>query len=257
MSDPQVLTSPYGQQAPNPHITISIQRRVPLRYSRDVEPPELRARFGSILLLMGFVLTLPAAGTGTIFSMAVATGQSPAWPTIGEGAVAFGIVLGVLGGGPLIGLLLSFGIRDGLRWVLLCLTLSGAVPAIFLGGLMLIGAPGAPASEFLTMELALSWLWALPGLGLVLLRATHTGRPLPPVKVFVRMFGSGWRRSLPGLQTQWAEVLSGSLRYPLRVPGADFALPPDAADAIYSAGGRALVTYDLQRGWIETIEVGA
>ena len=280
MSGPQALISPDGQHwwdgsqwvpihggarepegstqgAAAPHVVISIERRVPLRYSRDVEPPELRARFGSILLLMGFALTLPAAGTGTIFSMAIATGQLPAWPTIGEGALAFGIVLAFLGSWPLIGFLLAFGIRDGLRWVLLCFTCSGAVPGLFLGAILVIGDPHAKASDLVAMELALSWLWAVPLLGLVLLRATHTGRPLPPVRVLAGMFGSDWRRRLPGLQTQWAEVRSGRLRYPLRVPGGDFALPPDAADAIYAAGGRARVTYDLQRGRIETIEVGA
>lgn len=239
-----------------PHQVISIRRVVPYRYARDVEPPEIRARFGSAMFLLGFGLTLPAAFVGTIFAMAVATGQSPPWPTIGEGAFFYLLVLGFFGIWPAIGYVLGFGILDGARWVLLCLTCSGAVPGIFLGGLMGIGARGAPASDFLTMEVALSWLWGLPAIGLVLLRATRTGRPLPPVKAFVRMFGSGWRRSLPGPQTQWAEVRAGTIRYPLRVPGAEFALPPEAAGAIYSAGGRARVTYDLKRGWIESIEVG-
>lgn len=280
MSTPQPLISPDGQwwwdgrqwvpmrrrasdpqkldlEAPVPHTVIPIQRSVRLRYWPDVEPPELRARFGSILLVMGFVLTLPAAGTGTIFSMAVVTGQSPAWPTLGEGILLFAIVLGFLGSWPLIGFLLAFGIRDGVRWVLLCLVCSGAAPALFLGSLLIVGAPHAMASDLVGMEVALSWMWALPVLGLVLLRATHTGRRLPPAKAFLRMFGSARRQRLPGLQTQWAEVRSDSVRYPLRVPGADFALPPEAMDLVYAAGGRARVTYDLQRGRIETIEVGS
>lgn len=239
-----------------PHTVIPIQRSVRLRYWPEVEPPELRARFGSILLLIGFVLTLPAAGTGTIFSMAVVTGQSPAWPTIGEGVLLFGIVLGFLGSWPLIGFLVAFGIRDGARWVLLCLTCSGAVPALLLGSLLVFGDPQANASDLIAMEVALSWMWALPVLGLVLLRATHTGRPLPPAKAFIRMFGSGWRRKLPGPQTQWSAMRVDSRRYPLRVPGADFALPPEAVDLVYAAGGRTRVTYDLQSGRIETIEVG-
>jgi len=113
------------------------------------------------------------------------------------------------------------------------------------------------ASDLVGMEVALSWMWALPALGLVLLRATNTGRRLPRANAFLRMFGSAWRQRLPGLQTQWAELRTDSVRYPLRVPGADFALPPEAMDLVYAAGGRARVTYDLQRGRIETIEVGS
>jgi hypothetical protein len=71
------------------------------------------------------------------------------------------------------------------------------------------------------------------------------------------MFGSGWRQSLPGLQTQWAEMRVDTVRYPMRVPGADFALPPEAMNAVYAAGGRVRVAYDLRRGRIETIEVGS
>ena len=279
MSGPQALISPDGRWwwdgqrwvplgghtggvtdgAPRPsrHLVIPIQRVVPRRYARDVEPPEIRARFGSVLLLMGFVLTLPAAGAGTIFSMAVATGQSPAWPTLGEGVVIYLAVLGFLGSWPLLGFLLGFGIRDGSRWVLLCMALSGAVPALSLGSLMVFADPGANASDFLTMELALAWMWALPTLGLVLVRAAGLGRPLPRLPAFLRMFGSAWRQSLPGVQTQWGEAVSGlGSRYELRVPGADFALPIEARAAVLGAGGRARVTYDLQRGRIETIEVG-
>jgi hypothetical protein len=280
MSGPEALISPDGQwwwdgsdwipthrgasepqdrdgERQVPHTVIQIHRSVRLKYRPEVEPKELRARFGSILLLIGFVLTLPAAGTGTLFSMAVATGQSPAWPTIGEGIIVFGIVLGFLGIWPLIGFLLAFGIRDGMRWVLLCLACSGAAPALFLGSLLIFGAPHAMASDLITMEVALAWMWALPALGLILLRATHTGRPLPPAGAFVRMFGSGWRQSLPGLQTQWAEMRVDTVRYPMRVPGADFALPPEAMNAVYAAGGRVRVAYDLRRGRIETIEVGS
>ncbi len=246
-----------GSDAAGPHRIISIQRSVSMKYSRDMEPPEIRARFGTVLGLMGFVLTLPAAGAGTLFSMAVATGQAPPWPTIGEGILIFAVVLGFLGSWPLIGFLVAFGIRDGLRWVFLCLVCSGAVPALFLGGLLIVGAPQANASDLVTMEVALSWLWALPAIGLWLLRATHTGRPLPPAKTFLSMFGSGWRRKLPGLQTQWGDVRPGVVRHPLRVPGADFALPPESMEAVYAAGGRARVTYDLQQGRIETIEVGS
>ena len=246
-----------GFDAAIPHTIIPIHRSVPMRYSSGLEPPEIRARFGTILGLIGFVLTLPAAGAGTIFSMAVATGQAPPWPTSGEGILIFAAVLSFLGGAPLVGFLFAFGIRDGLRWVFLCLVGSGAVPALFLGGLLIVGAPHANASDLVTMEVALSWLWALPALGLWLLRATHTGRPLPPAKAFLGMFGSGWRRKLPGLQTQWGDVRPGVVRHPLRVPGADFALPPESIEAVYAAGGRARVTYDLQQGRIETIEVGS
>jgi hypothetical protein len=246
-----------GSDAAVPHTIIPIQRSVPMKYSREMEPPEIRARFGTILGLMGFVLTLPAAGVGTVFSMAVATGQDPPWPTIGEGILIFAAVLGFFGSWPLIGFLVAFGIRDGLRWVFLCLVCSGAVPALFLGGLLIVGAPQANASDLVTIEVALSWLWALPALGLWLLRATHTGRPLPPAKTFLSMFGSGWKRKLPGLQTQWGDVRPGVVRHPLRVPGADFALPPESMEAVYAAGGRARVTYDLQQGRIETIEVGS
>jgi hypothetical protein len=237
------------------HDVIAIHRRVPMQYTKDVEPPELRARFGAILLVIGFALTLPAMGAGTIFTMAIVTGQDPLWPTIAEGVAIFAVVLGLLGVWPLIGLLLGFGIRDGLRWVLLCLTLSGAVPAVFLGGLLVIGSPGLPATSFVDMEVGLAWMWLVPLLGLALMRATHAGKPLPAVATFAGMFGSAFRQRLPGVQTQTATVVR-AMRYPLRVPGANFAMPPDAADAIYGSGGRVRVTYDLRSGRIDTIEVG-
>jgi hypothetical protein len=263
MSGPDAPISPDGRwwwdgtrwNAIAPHGVIPIHRRVPLRYAPDVEPPEFRARFGTILLLMGFVLTLPAMGAGTIFTMAIVTGQAPAWPTIAEGVAIFSVVLGFLGAWPLVGFLLAFGVRDGLRWVLLCLTCSGAVPAIFLGGLLVLGSPQLPATNLIDMEVGLAWMWLIPALGLLLMRVTHTGRPLPRAAAFLGMFGSAGRRRLPGVQTQPAQVVR-ALRYPLRVPGADFALPPDATDAVYASGGPVRVTYDLQRGRIETIEVG-
>src|SRR6266851_1313937 len=210
-----------GSDAAGPHRIISIQRSVSMKYSRDMEPPEIRARFGTVLGLMGFVLTLPAAGAGTLFSMAVATGQAPPWPTIGEGILIFAVVLGFLGSWPLIGFLVAFGIRDGLRWVFLCLVCSGAVPALFLGGLLIVGAPQANASDLVTMEVALSWLWALPAIGLWLLRATHTGRPLPPAKTFLSMFRSGWRRKLPGRVFGSSGVntmLAGAANFPITLP---------------------------------------
>lgn len=238
------------------HAVIEIHRRVPMEYAKDVEPPELRARIGTILVAMGFVLTLPAMGAGTVFTMAIVTGQDPLWPTVAEGLGIFAVVLGLLGIWPLIGLLLAFGIRDGLRWVLVCLSLSGAMPALVLGGLLAIGSPGLPASDFVDMEVGLAWMWLVPVLGLWLMRATHTGKPLPRASNFAGMFGSGFRQRLPGVQTRTAMVVH-ALRYPLRLPDASFAMPPDAADAIYGSGGPVRVTYDLQRGRIETIEVGA
>jgi hypothetical protein len=273
MGPPQPVISPDGQwwwdgrqwmplglrdarAAPFPApAVIPIHRRVPLKYARDVEPPEIRARFGSILFAMGFFLTLPAMGTGTIFSMAIVTGQDPPWPTAGEGVFLFAVVLGLVGIWPLVGLLYGFGIRDGLRWVLLCLACSGAAPAIVLGGIMVIGARDAPASDLVEMEAALAWMWGLPALGLAWMRATGTGRPLPRLVNFLRMFGRSWREQLPGPQTQEAQIVA-SARYPLSVPGADFALPPEAAGAIHAIPGPVRVTYDLQQGRIETIEAG-
>ena len=239
----------------NPYEMIPIQHAVRHRLAPELEPPEYRARFGTVLFLMGFFLTLPAVGTGTIFSMAVATGQAPAWPTIGEGVFFFAVVLGLLGTWPLLGFVLAFGLRDGAGWVLFCLACSGVVPGLFLGGLLVIGEPRAPATDLITMEEALAWMWAAPLLGLLLLRVTHTGRRLPPVRAFARMLGSSWRESLPGVQTQWGEVRTGSVRYPLHVPGADFALPAEALGQLYGSAGAIRVTYDLQRGRIETIEV--
>jgi hypothetical protein len=194
---------------------------------------------------------------GTIFSMAIATGQLPAWPTIGEGVVAFAIVLALLGIWPLIGLLLSFGLRDGGRWVLLSATCSGLAPALFLGVLTLASSSNV-GKDIATVELALAWMWALPATGLFLLRITRTGRPLPPAAAFVRMFGSRWREDLPGVQTEWGEVRTTrfSSRPILSVPGADFALPIELTDVPPGVGGRMRVTYDLRTGRIETIEVG-
>lgn len=265
MSGPHALISPDGRwwwdgaawiPTHGRQLVIPIHRRIPLQYAREIEPPELRARFGAILLGIGFVLTLPAMGAGTIFTMAIVTGQDPLWPTAAEGVVAFAAVLGFLGSWPLIGFLLAFGLRDGLRWVLFCLTLSGAMPAVLLGGLLAIGSPGLPATDFIDMEVGLSWMWLLPLLGLVLMRATHTGRPLPRAATFAGMFGSAFRARLPGLQTHTASV-ARAVRYPLQVPGASFTMPREAADAVYGLGGPIRVTYDLQRGRIETIEVGA
>ncbi len=237
-------------------MVIPINRKVRLKYSRDVEPPEIRARFGLILATAGFVLTLPAMGTGTIFSMAIATGQAPAWPTIGEGVVLFAIVMALLGIWPLIGLLLSFGLRDGARWVLLVLTCSGLAPGLFLGVLTLANSSNV-GTDVATVELALAWMWALPAAGLFLLRITKTGRPLPPASAFFRMFGSRWREDLPGAQTTWGEVRTArfSARPILRVPGADFALPLELT-GLLRVGHRARVTYDLRAGRIETIEIG-
>ena len=239
----------------NPYEVIPVQHAVRHRLAPELEPPEYRARFGTVLFLMGFVLTLPAMGAGTLFSMAIATGQAPVWPTIGEGIFAFAIVLGLLGIWPLLGFLLGFGLRDGARWVLFCLASSGVVPGLFLGGLLVFGEPHAPATDLITMEEALAWMWAVPLLGLLLLRATHTGRRLPPVRAFARMFGSSWRESLPAVQTQWGEVRPGLNRYPLHVPGADFVLPAEALGQLYGSAGAVRVTYDLQHGRIETIEV--
>jgi len=236
---------------------IPIHRRVRLKYARDVEPPEIRARFGSILATAGFFLTLPAMGAGTIFSMAIATGQAPAWPTIGEGLIIFAIVLGLLGIWPLIGLLLSFGLRDGARWVLLCLTCSGLAPALVLGVLTLANSSNV-GTDLATVEAALAWMWALPALGLFLLRVTRTGRPLPPVSAFIRMLGSRWREDLPAMQTEWGEVRTTRFRAQpvLSVPGADFAFPYELSDVLPGVGGRLRVTYELRAGRIETIEVG-
>jgi len=238
-------------------IVIPIHRRVRLKFSRDVEPPEIRARFGSILATAGFALTLPAMGAGTIFSLAIATGQAPAWPTIGEGIVAFAIVLALLGIWPLIGLFLSFGLRDGGRWVLLCLTSSGLAPALVLGVLTLASSSNV-GTDVATVELALAWMWALPATGLFLLRITRTGRPLPPASAFARMFGSRWKADLPGVQTDWGEVRTTrfSARPILSVPGADFALPLELTEVLPGLEGRLRVTYDLRAGTIETVEVG-
>jgi hypothetical protein len=235
------------------HLVIPIHHPVARRYSP--EPAELRARYGSVLLIIGFVLSLPAMFVGTLFSMAVATGQAPAWPTIGEGVFFFLIVLGVLGGAPLFGMVLWFGVRDGARWVLLCLACSGVMPGLVLGGIFGFAAPQAPATDLITTEVAVAWMWALPAGALALTRVTRFGGPLPPAGAYLRMFGSGWRKKLPGLQTQWGEVAADGYR--LRVPGAVFSMPVAARHAVLAAGGRARVTYDLQRGRIETIEVGA
>jgi hypothetical protein len=230
---------------------IPIHRRLRLKYSRDVEPQEIRARFGALLTTAGFVLTLPAMGAGTIFSMAIATRQAPLWPTIGQGIVIFAVVLGFLGSWPLIGLLLGFGLRDGLRWVLLSLLLSGLVPGVSLGALTLATSENR-AEDFATLELALAWLWAIPALGLVALRAMHTGRPLPRLAAFAGMFGSGWREKLPGLQTEWGEVAWRSTAgYVIRVPGADFWLPPE----LMGVSGPVKVMYDLRAGRVETVQV--
>lgn len=235
-------------------MVIPVQHEVPHRLSP--QPPEIKARFGLGLLLIGFVLTLPGMFAGTLFSMAVATGQAPFWPTVGEGIVVFGIVLAFFGTFPLLGFLFFFGPLEGARWVLLCLVCSGTMPALFLGGLLVFGAPDMPAIDLVVMEVALAWMWALPLLGLALMRATHTGRPLPSRGAFLHMFGSRWRERLPGVQTQPAEVLLDLRRFPLRVPGAEFAIPAEAYGALFAQPGRVRVTYDLRRGRIETIEVG-
>ena len=240
------------------HTVIPIQRRVPLRYARDVEPPEIRARFGAAMLAIGFALTLPGAFVGTIFSMAIATGQASLWPTLGEGAFFYLLVLGFFGVWPMIGFIAGFGLRDASRWILLTLSLSGAAPGLFLGGLMVMGEPGAPGSDLVQVETAVGWMWAIPALGLLLLRGVGVGRRLPPLRAFLRMFGSHWREALPGVRTEPGELIGNiASRYRLRVPGADFALPVEAEAAILAAGGRARVTYDLRRGRIETIDVGA
>ena len=228
---------------------IPIHRAVGLKYSRDLEPEEVRARFGSILTVAGFLLTLPAIGAGTIFTMAIATGQSPMWPTLGEGVVIFLVILGFLGSWPLLGLLVGFGLRDGLRWVLLTLLLSGSVPAIGIGVLG-VAASGNTFDEIAAAEIGLAWMWALPALGLVALRATHTGRRLPRLRAFGRMFTRGWAAELPGPQTQWGEIVPAGRRSVLRVPGADFNVPPE----LWRASGPVKVTYDLQTGRIETVQ---
>ena len=231
---------------------IQIQRKVRLRYSRDVEPEEVRARFGSILTAVGFLLTLPAMAVGTIFSMAIAVDGAPLWTSIGEGLAIMAGVLGVLGGAPLAGLCLGFGLRDGLRWVLLCLLLSGLIPAIFIGGLTAI-ASGNTFNQFAEVMIVLGWMWAIPALGLVLLRASHIGRPLPHLAAFAGMFGNGWRHRLPGEKTEWGEILVAPTRggYQLRVPDADFWLPNELAGVT----GPVRVTYDLRAGTLETVEV--
>jgi hypothetical protein len=231
-------------------VEIPIHRAVGLKYSRDIEPEEVRARFGSLLTAAGFVLTLPAMGAGTIFSMAIATGQSPLWPTAGEGVAIFLVILGFLGSWPLLGLLLGFGLRDGLRWVALALLLSGVLPALVIG-ILAVASSGNTFDQIASAELALSWMWALPALGLVALRATHTGRRLPRLRAFGRMFTRAWASELPGAQTQWGEIVPTSRgRYVLRVPGADFYIPPE----LWRTSGPMKVTYDLQTGRIETIQ---
>jgi len=244
---------------PTTPFVIPIHRRVRLlKYSGDVEPAEIRARFGSILTVMGLVLTLPAMAAGTIFSMAIATGQSPVWPTIGEGIIIFAVVLGLLGAWPLGGLLFSFGLRDGVRWVLLILTCSGLAPALVLGLLTIISSSNL-GTDVATVELAVGWMWSLPLIGLLLLRVTRTGHPLPHASAFIRMFGSAWREKLPGVQTEWGEIRATPFRARpfLRVPGADFSVPPELIDLLPRVTGGIRVTYDLRAGRIETVEVGA